>query len=119
MFVHSMFNTCRKAWFATWRPRAHCESLPPGELTPGTPPPDFADLRQLAREVLDDCTGVDADRLRLRIRCASDARDLWLMRCDMYQVVAHQHLQSVASKRINGLLPAFEQWLPRNMIAPV
>ena len=68
----------------------------------------LSELRDRTREVLRDCTGVEADRLRIRIGCAADASDLWLMRCDIFQVVANQHLQSVAANRINALLPAFD-----------
>jgi hypothetical protein len=79
----------------------------------------LSELRDRTREVLRDCTGVEADRLRIRIGCAADASDLWLMRCDIFQVVANQHLQSVAANRINALLPAFDGWLPRSLLAPV
>ncbi|MBC5767539.1 hypothetical protein [Ramlibacter albus] len=79
----------------------------------------LSELRDRTRDVLRDCTGVEADRLRIRIGCAADASDLWLMRCDIFQVVANQHLQTVAANRINDLLPAFDGWLPRSLLAPV
>jgi hypothetical protein len=62
--------------------------------------------------VLDDCDGVDCDRLRWRVHTAECAQELWLLRDAVFQAVASQHCQAAAVERINGLLPAFERLLP-------
>lgn len=118
MFVRSVIDSWRRASRVACLP-----SVEPQRATlfgdTGDCLVDLAELRNRAREALQDCSGASADRLRLRICCASDARDIWLMRCDMFQVIAHQHAQSVATSRINELLPAFEGWIPGTLLARV
>jgi hypothetical protein len=80
---------------------------------------DLDELRQHVALVLADCEGAACERMRWRVRQASAARDLWQMRCDLFQLVASQHCQAMAARRINALLPRFEGWLPQAMLLPV
>ena len=66
-----------------------------------------------------DCEGVECDRLRWRLHTAECAQDLWMLRGPIFQVVASQHCQSLATDRINELAPAFQEILPRTMVARV
>ena len=77
------------------------------------------DVRQQVLSVLDDCTGVESDRLRWRLHTAECAQDLWLLRGPIFQVVASQHCQSQAADRINGLVPAFQRVLPPQWVTRV
>jgi hypothetical protein len=77
------------------------------------------DVRQQVLSILDDCEGVECDRLRWRLHTAECAQDLWMLRGPIFQVVAHQHCQSQAADRINGLAPAFRELLPRAIVARV
>ena len=79
---------------------------------PVPPPVTFEELRELSLAMLDDCGGDAAIRLRLRLQLAREAKDLWVLRGEIYQCVARRHCQSEAAARINGLLPAFEGWVP-------
>jgi hypothetical protein len=67
----------------------------------------LTELRNLALRILHDCSGSDCDRLRLRIHCAQEPRDIWLMRCDILEVLADQQ-PATAAARIEELLPALE-----------
>ena len=87
----------------------------------GGPPatPDVATLRGQVLAALGDCTGHRADALRLRLQRAPGAQELWLARCEVYQLVASQHCESQAAMRINALLPAFRPWLPAKVLVTV
>jgi hypothetical protein len=80
---------------------------------------DIVELRKLCVATLDDCGGPACDKLRLRLKHTRDAREIWMARSEIYQMVAHQHCQSQAATRINSLLPAFEGWVPSRMLAAV
>jgi hypothetical protein len=77
------------------------------------------ELRVSALAVLRDCNGMGCEKLRTRLRYASSAQEIWMARSDIFQIVASQHCQSQAAMRINGLLPAFEGWLPQKMLAAI
>jgi hypothetical protein len=82
----------------------------------------LAALDELRREVvraLADCRGPACERVRRQIDGAASAEELWLLRCEVYQLVACQHCQGLAASRINGLLPAFETWLPARQLARI
>ncbi|MBI5277529.1 MAG: hypothetical protein HY854_13825 [Burkholderiales bacterium] len=74
------------------------------------------ELRRQALAMLSDCAGAQCDRVRNRLQTARTAHDLWLARSEIFQLVAHQHCQSQAVARINELLPAFEGWVPRDLL---
>ena len=84
--------------------------------------PVLAALEGLRREVLlalADCRGPACERVRRQIDEAGSADDLWLLRCEVYQLVARQHCQGLAVSRVNGLLPAFEMGLPGRQLARI
>jgi hypothetical protein len=76
-------------------------------------------IRHQLLSVLEDCHGFECDRLRWRLHTAECAQELWLLRGAVFQVVAHQHCQSQAAERINGLVPAFEAALPSRQFTRV
>lgn len=80
---------------------------------------DMARIRMALLACFEDCLGEAAERLRRRVGQASTPQELWLLRNDAFQIIAHRHDQAVASERINGLLPAFEGWLDPRQIGPV
>ncbi len=80
---------------------------------------DLTRIRQALAASFEDCLGEAADRLRRRIELARTPQELWLLRNDAFQIIAHRHDQSVASERINGLLPAFEGWIDSRQIGRV
>jgi len=80
---------------------------------------DMAMIRLALSTSFEDCLGETADRLRMRVEQARTPQELWLLRNDAFQIIAHRHDQTVASERINGLLPAFEGWLDPRQIGPV
>ncbi len=99
-----------------WRGWLHGQ---PAQREPLAPRADLDELRQHVAAVLSDCGGAASERMRWRVRQAAAARDLWQLRCDLFQLVASQHCQAVAARRINALLPRFEGWLPQAMLLPV
>jgi len=80
---------------------------------------DIAAIRQALEASFEDCLGEAAARLRHRVEQARTPQELWLLRNDAFQIIAHRHDQAVASERINGLLPAFEGWLDHRQMGPV
>lgn len=72
-------------------------------------------VRRQLLQVLDDCEGVESDRLRWRMHTAECAQDLWLLRSAVFQVVAAQHCQVQAAERIERLLPGFASVLPAHL----
>ncbi|TWO70562.1 hypothetical protein FN976_13430 [Caenimonas sedimenti] len=84
-----------------------------------SPPAGVETVRQQVLSILDDCEGVECDRLRWRLHTAECAQDLWMLRGPIFQVVASQHCQSLATDRLNELAPAFQEILPRTMVARV
>jgi hypothetical protein len=83
------------------------------QVDPGVQPLlslDEVRLRVVA--TLADCDGATADRVRLQARACRTAGDLWLLRGDIYQIIARRHCQLEAGRRLNELLPAFRGWLP-------
>ncbi len=68
---------------------------------------------------LSDMPGIDAERIKYKIRTARSANELWMIRSDMYQTISKLHSQSQAAVRINQLLPCFSQWLPSQQLAAI
>ena len=77
----------------------------------------IAELRRLSLHALADCA--PQDRLRLQLAHATTGQQIWQMRCEMYQVIAHSHCESEAVRRLDALLPAFEGLLPASMLVPL
>ena len=76
------------------------------------------DVREKMREALAGCEGPLAERMRWRIDAAQTAQDLWLLRGEVFQLVAGSYCQSEAQQRVNALLPAFDGWLPARLLTP-
>ncbi len=66
-----------------------------------------------------DMPGIDAERIKYKIRTARSANELWLIRSDMYQTISKLRSQTEAASRINQLLPCFKQWLPAQQLAVI
>lgn len=77
------------------------------------------DVREQVRRALAGCEGPLAERMRWRIDAARTAQDLWLMRGEVFQLVAAAYCQAEAQQRVNALLPAFEGWLPARLLTTV
>jgi hypothetical protein len=101
---------------AAWKKWLHSR---PFEVQMPAPQAGVEKVRRELLSVLDDCDGLESERLRWRLHTAECAQDLWLLRGATFQVVASQHCQSQATERINGLLPAFERVLPARMVSRV
>jgi hypothetical protein len=89
---------------------------------PAAPAPSRMSVSQIklqAELCFQDVDGIQSDRLRLKIRCAMEVRDLWLLRSDILQLLAQHFNQAEASKRINSLLPCFEGWLPERQLVKI
>lgn len=68
-------------------------------------------VRAAMLQAVDECVGLRAQQLQLKIRSARTHRDLWMLRSDAYHLIALNHCQSIADQRIDGLLPLFEGWV--------
>jgi hypothetical protein len=83
--------------------------------TPNTPSSNrlagLDGLRSAMLQAVDDCTGLPAQRLQIKIRNAHTHRDLWMLRSDAYRLIALHHCQSIADQRIHPLLNRFEGWM--------
>lgn len=69
-------------------------------------------IRQVMLAALADCGSSAAERIRLKARSMRSGADLWLLRGEIYQLVACQHCEAEARRRVNSLLPAFKGWVP-------
>lgn len=76
-------------------------------------------LRFQVQDALYRCEGAMCERMRWRIEEACTAQQLWLLRGEIFQLVARQFCQEEAVRRINALLPAFSGWLPERMLTRV
>lgn len=75
------------------------------------PAANLNEIRLLSLAALADC-GSAAERIRMQVRSIRSGTDLMLLRGDIYQLVAREHCEAEARRRINDLLPAFEGWVP-------
>jgi hypothetical protein len=90
-----------------WLPGCDCQLRPPEA--------GVEDVRRQLLAILDDCDGTDCDRLRWRLHTAERPQELWLLRDQVFQVVASQHCLAQANERIDSLLGAFRAVLPGSM----
>jgi hypothetical protein len=86
---------------------------------PERPLNSIDELRQRSLEILADCTRPHDERIRGQVARAVTAQQLWQVRCDMYQAIAHRHCEAEAVRRLNELLPAFQGWLPPGALRPL
>ena len=66
-----------------------------------------------------DIEGVQADRLRLKVRLSKDVQELWMLRSDIHQLLSQYANQTEASHRINSLLPCFVGWIPERQLVRI
>ncbi len=81
------------------------------------PPLGLEEIRQRNLAMLDDCVGPDASRMRQQLTLAPSAQALWMLRCDVYQVMAREHSEPEASRRIRALASSFAGWVPPTVLA--
>lgn len=103
-----MLGTFLKSWLA---------GRPPGDA--GGPPASPDEIRRLILAALADCDSDAAERTRAQAKGMHSGTDLWLLRGDVYQLVACEHCEAEARRRVNNLLPAFEGWVPPRAMARV
>jgi hypothetical protein len=91
--------------------------LPGGPFGCQLRPPEAAveAVRRQLLAVLDDCHGTDCDRLRWRLHTAERLQELWLLRGQVFQMVASEHCLAQAHERIDGLVAAFGPVLPGSL----
>jgi hypothetical protein len=99
-------------FWKTWR-----HSRPPDVPAGAAASPD--QIRRLILAALADCESDAAERTREQARGMRSGTDLWLLRGDVYQLVACEHCEAEARRRVNDLLPAFEGWVPPTAMARV
>jgi hypothetical protein len=80
---------------------------------------DLSDLQDEMHGLMVGCTGEDVQRLGFKITAARKVSELWMLRSDAYQIIARQHSQSEAAKRINGVLTFFEGWIPASQLTHI
>ena len=80
---------------------------------------DLKDLQDEMRGLMKGCTGDEVQRLGFKVTAASKVSELWMLRSDIYQVIARQHSQTEAAKRINGVLSFFEGWIPASQLTRI
>lgn len=73
---------------------------------------DVEEIRQRNLAMLQDCQGPALPRVRRCVNAARSAQDLWMLRCELYQVVSCSHGEPEAMRRIHALVPSFEGWVP-------
>lgn len=66
---------------------------------------------------LADCHGPAAERVRGLVQSTRSGSDLLLLRGDIYQLVACEHCEAEARRRINDLLPLLEGWVPSGSVS--
>jgi hypothetical protein len=93
------------------------QSRPPRDAAALPSSPD--QIRRLILAALADCESDAAERTREQARSMRSGTDLWLLRGDVYQLVACEHCEAEARRRVNDLLPAFEGWVPATAMARV
>ena len=76
-------------------------------------------IRHSLQTVLHDCKDMRTQRVIYQINIARTPADLWLLRSDLHQCVAHEHNQTEAAERINSLINVFEGWVPASQLARI
>ncbi len=80
----------------------------------------FALLRNKMLDLLSDCQkNTTKDRMFFKLHSAESARELWQLRGDVYSLLATEFTQTEATRRVNGLLPSFEGWVPEWQLKPI
>jgi hypothetical protein len=76
------------------------------------PPASLDQIRLQVLAAVADCCGTAAERVRMQVRKVRSGSDLLLLRGDIYQLVACEHCEAEARRRINELLPALKGRVP-------
>jgi hypothetical protein len=76
-------------------------------------------IQESLRTLLHDCEDPRTPRVIYKISLAKTPSDLWLLRSDLHQCIAHAHSQTEAAERINGLIGVFEGWLPASQLTRI
>ena len=97
-------------WFYRLAPVRHTGAAQASHLR------DLENVRQCALKALDGCDCPISRRVRYQVRNAATVEKLWLLRTDIYQVLASDYCQFEAMKRINVLMPSFEGLLPARLL---
>jgi hypothetical protein len=66
---------------------------------------------------LADCKSSAADRVRAQVRSTRSGSDLLLLRGEIYQLLACEHCEAEARRRVDDLLPALASRTPSGAIA--
>lgn len=93
----------------------------PGNRSPARHPSlqDMQSARTAMLHAVHDCEGLPALRLRQKLETTHSAQELWMLRNDAFQLICRRHTQSVATERINALVPHFEGLLDARQLARV
>jgi len=101
-------------WLLAWtraRPaRAHQEAARPVALD---------SIRCQMMRMVRGCSEHHRARAADKVMAAVDVTELWLLRCDLYQYLAHDLGQLEAQRRVEGLQVLFEGHVDRPSNAPV
>lgn len=76
-------------------------------------------IRESLQALLHDCRDMRTQRLIYQINVAKTPAELWLLRGDLHQCIAHTHSQGEAAERINSLIDVFEGWLPAGQLSRI
>jgi hypothetical protein len=76
-------------------------------------------LKQSLETLLDDCESTRTERVVYQIKSARTPADLWNLRCELHQCIAHAHSQSEASRRINSVVTVFTGWVPAKKLTEI
>lgn len=79
---------------------------------------DLVALECIRRELvhaLRDCSGPRQAAAMQLVGQARNPLDLWLLRPEIFTIVAQTRGQTVADERIKALTPLFRGWVPRTM----
>ena len=93
--------------------------LAPGPLQASPSLNRLPPVRQDFLDSLNDVAGSAADALSLRIGQAHSLRELWHLRAELYSVVAVNHTQSEAERRVSQLNRHFPTRAPRSGFVPL
>lgn len=78
----------------------------------GIPAESLDQIRLQVLAAVADCCGTAAERIRMQVRRVRSGNDLLLLRGDIYQLVACEHCEAEAMRRINELLPGLKGRVP-------
>lgn len=93
--------------FACLKQKFRERALAGTSSAPATPT-ELTSVRSAMLQSTQDCDGIPAQRLKVRIGHASNLRDLWALRSDIYSLVARNHCQTEANSRIDALTHLFK-----------